>query len=414
MKNWPRLLAHQPLVPGVIKSDYEDFQVEEIPLYPFSGEGTHTFFKVEKRGLSSMQAVSDISRALGVRRMDIGIAGLKDAKAVTRQWMSVEHIEPDRLKALDIPRLKIVETTQHTNKLRIGHLRGNRFLIKVRSVPPASIPLVRAGVAQLAREGVPNYFGQQRFGSRGDTWMLGREMLRNNLDEALDLMLGRPNEFDSEDTRAARSLYEQGNYDAAAKKWPGLFKEERRALRVLEKSGKKKRAFLAIDERIREFYLSAYQSDLFNRIVAERLPMGLGKLEKGDLAYVHGPGAVFFVEDPAREQPRADALEISPTGPMFGNRMSIAEGIAGTQERTVLEEERLTLDTFRTAKMRIQGNRRPLRFPVRDVEIELEEDGRGAYLALRFTLPRGCYATALLRELFDASLAGDTDSDDDE
>src|SRR5690606_18406346 len=92
MEDWPRLLTDFEPLPGVIKEDYDDFVVEELPLYAASGAGTHTYFLLEKRGLSTMQAVNDMARALGVRRIDIGYAGLKDARAVTRQWMSVEHV----------------------------------------------------------------------------------------------------------------------------------------------------------------------------------------------------------------------------------------------------------------------------------------------------------------------------------
>src|SRR5262249_17897308 len=125
MNELPRLLREFVPAPGVIKQDYDDFVVQETPLYPFSGEGTHTNFLVEKGGLSAMQAVHDLARALGVRRFEIGYAGLKDARGVTRQWMSVEHVEAERVRAVEIPRIRVLETTRHTNKLRIGHLRGN-------------------------------------------------------------------------------------------------------------------------------------------------------------------------------------------------------------------------------------------------------------------------------------------------
>jgi tRNA pseudouridine13 synthase len=415
VKTWPRLLGSLAPLPGAIKEDYEDFLVEEIPLYPLDGAGTHTYFLVEKRGLSTLQAVADISRKLGARRMDIGYAGLKDAKAVTRQWMSVEHIEPERVAALDIPRIRIVETTRHGNKLRLGHLKGNRFEIRVRRSDPERLGELRAGVETLAREGVPNYFGEQRFGVRGDGWQVGRAIIRGDLEGALDQMLGRPAETDSEAFGLARARYDAGDYAGAAQHWPPLFREERRALKALASGAKKKRAFLSVDRSVREFLISAYQSFLFNEIVAKRLSAGLGRLLPGDLAWLHFNGAVFRVEDLEREQARADALEISPSGPLFGYRMTQPEGVPGEMEAELLRSQELTPDAFHTEHLRVKGARRALRFPMRDSQVALEEDARGLYLALRFILPRGCYATTVLRELFvgggDAEPADEHDSD---
>ena len=101
MNDLPRLLSTLSPTPGVIKGDYEDFVVEEIPLYTASGEGTHTYFQIEKRGLSTLQAAADIAAALNVGRREIGFAGMKDARAVARQWLSVEHVEALRAQ-LDV------------------------------------------------------------------------------------------------------------------------------------------------------------------------------------------------------------------------------------------------------------------------------------------------------------------------
>ncbi|MBI5863665.1 MAG: tRNA pseudouridine(13) synthase TruD [Planctomycetes bacterium] len=407
MNDWPRLLADLPLATGLIKQDYEDFTVEEIPLYPFTGEGDHTYFLVEKRGLSTLQAISDLAARLGVRRMDIGYAGLKDAKAVTRQWMSVEHTEPERVAALEIPRLRILETTRHGNKLRLGHLRANRFEIRVRQTQTERLPELHAGLERLVALGVPNYFGAQRFGSRGDGWVVGKAIVRGDLGGALDQMLGRPASGDPQPTGRARELYEAGEFEKAADLWPRLYREERRALRALAKGVRKKRVLLGVDRQVRDLLISAYQSHLFNRMLASRLPAGLHRLTLGDLAWVHRNGAVFRVEDVAVEQPRADVLEISPSGPLFGYRMTQPEAAPGEAEAALLAEEQLSPEAFRGERLRIKGGRRPYRFPVSDASIRLEEDARGPYLGLSFTLPRGCYATSLLRELFAAPVDGE-------
>jgi tRNA pseudouridine13 synthase len=397
----PRLLANFQPAAGVIKEDYEDFLVEEVPLYAASGEGTHTYFLLEKRGLSTMQAVHDIARALNVRRRDIGYAGLKDARAVTRQWMSVEHVSRERLEDLQLARMRVLQVTSHTNKLRLGHLRGNTFVIKVRQTEPQRLAELQDALATLAEKGVPNYFGQQRFGGRGDAWETGRAVVHGDLAEALDLILGRPNDRDHGSVRRARQLYELGKYTDAARAWPGMFRDERRALKTLQRTGgKKKRGFLAIDASLRKFYVSAYQSYLFNCVVASRLRSDFHRILPGDLAWLHANGAVFEVVDEAVEQPRTDAFEISATGPLFGYRMTPATGRPGKIEADLLAAEGLTPESFRAANLRIKGGRRPLRFRPTDALIRLGADARGTYLELWVTLPRGCYATSLLRELF--------------
>jgi tRNA pseudouridine13 synthase len=409
----PRVLDALQPAPGVIKSDYDDFVVEETPSYSPGGTGTHSYFLLEKRGLSTMQAVNDLARALNVSRRDIGYAGLKDARAVTRQWMSIEHVDPERVKSLQIARLEILEVDRHTNKLRLGHLVGNRFEIKVRRTQPERLAELQDGLAVLERGGVPNYFGQQRFGGRGDAWRTGRAVVRGNLAEALDNVVGRPSHADHGNIKRARELYEAGKYAEAAQRWPGMFRDERRALKALQRTkGNKKRAFLAIDRSLRQFYVSAFQSYMFNRVVEQRIKSGLGTLWKGDLAYRHGNGAVFTVEDAEFEQPRADAFEISPSGPLYGYRMTEPHGRAAEIESRVLGDEGLEPVSFRSEKLRVKGARRPLRFQPTDTSIKLGADERGAYLELRFELPRGCYATSLLRELFSDPTVADASADD--
>ena len=397
----PRLLKDMSLVRGVTKTDYTDFFVEELPLYPLDGHGTHTFFQIEKSGLSTMNAVNDIARVLNIRRREIGLAGLKDARAVTRQWLSIEHIEPSVVQTLDIPRIRVLEVNRHGNKLRLGHLRGNQFVIKIRDTEPTRLGELQHGLAELTRLGVPNYFGPQRFGGRGDAWAVGQAILYGQPENALDIILGQPNELDRGNVRRARKLYELGNYEHAIKQWPGMFHDERRALRALARSGgKKHRGLAAIDKAMRRFYVSAYQSHLFNQIVAERVKEGLDRLWPGDLAWIHANGAVFRVEDVSVEQVRAERGEISPSGPLFGYRMTEPTGRAGELENHLLNSEGLTKDAFRSGPLRVKGARRAIRFLPEKASISLGADDRGTYLELRFVLPRGCYATALLREMF--------------
>jgi len=399
----PYLTTDVPGIGGRVKSRPEDFLVEEVPLYEPSGQGTHVYFRIAKTGLPTMQAVRDIARALGRPARDIGYAGLKDADAVATQMLSIEHVDPARVENLSLPRIRVLSVSRHTNKLKLGHLKGNRFTIRLRHVDAGRAGDVRAILATLARRGVPNYFGPQRFGMRGDTWQVGRAILRQDFNEAAAVMLGRAGPGDHGPVRRARELFDKSDFAGAAQAWPYPFHNERRLCRVLARSsGNTRRAFAAVDKQLRRFFLSAYQSDLFNRVVARRID-SLDRLLPGDLAWRHPQGAVFRVDEPAIEQQRCDAFEISPTGPLFGHRMTQPHGAPREIEDAVLADEHLTLDDWRAAGgHNTRGGRRPLRFQPHDAAVSVAHDDAGPCIELNFFLESGCYATTVLREIYNS------------
>ncbi|MEJ2557785.1 MAG: tRNA pseudouridine(13) synthase TruD [Anaerolineae bacterium] len=148
-----------------------------------------------------------------------------------------------------------------------------------------------------------------------------------------------------------------------------------------------------LDKKLRRLFLSAYQSYLFNRLLAQRIH-NMDQLEAGDVAFIHASGAAFVVQEPAIEQPRADRLEISPSGPLFGPKSLLAEGRPGQRERDLLKESGLSLAEFRLPGIKFKGARRPFRIPLTDVQASWD-DG----LILSFRLPAGSYATEVLREV---------------
>jgi tRNA pseudouridine13 synthase len=398
------LTADLPGTGGVIKLFDEDFLVEELPRYPASGVGTHTFAFIEKKGLGTREALDRISQALGIPRRVIGTAGLKDTHAITRQWISIEHVPPQRLEALDLPDIRVLQVTQHSNKLKPGHLAGNRFVIRLRKL---AMPIEQAAqtaeqvLSILTRKGVPNYFGPQRFGNRSDNHLLGRAVIDNDADRVIDLFIGQPDtSLDSALMLEARGHYVAGRYEEAYRLWPKQIPERRRILKsLLVNNGNKNRAFHAMDKHLKGFFVSAYQSSVFNRVLAARMP-DIDKLLLGDMAYKHDNGACFHVEDPAAEQPRCDRLEISPTGPLFGLRMTRLTGLAGEIENPIIEQEALTDQQLRMMKrLGGVGGRRPLRFIPRNASVATAQDDFGPYLELHFELDSGCYATTLLAEI---------------
>lgn len=335
----PRLCADVPGIGGRVKAEPEDFVVEEIPAYHPSGEGEHLFLWIEKRDVSAEQLQRHVARVCGLKPGDVGMAGLKDRRAVARQYVSIPADRADRVPGLNTEAIRVLEFARHGNKLKTGHLRGNRFSILVREVAENAEELARPIAARIAERGFPNYFGEQRFGHEGETLALGFDLLRGRK---------RPNAIP-----AAR------------------------------------RRFLL------RLSLSAVQSALFNGALAERLRDGLiERVLPGDVMEVVESGGKFVVEDAAREQPRYDAGEIVPTGPLFGPKMRQPTGeVVVREERLLSQFEVQATDFARHAKL-LPGARRA--YMIRPGELAIARDPAG--LRLRFTLPPGTYATTLLDE----------------
>ncbi|MHC4914625.1 MAG: tRNA pseudouridine(13) synthase TruD, partial [Planctomycetota bacterium] len=149
----PHLTGGLRGVGGRTRQRPEDFVVEEIPLYPFSGGGEHTCLLVEKTGISTVEAVRRMARALGRREKDFGYAGHKDARAVTRQWFTVSRLAESDAWQLSAAGLRPCDVTRHGNRLKAGHLAGNRFEIVVRGVAGGAAAAARAVLDVLAARG---------------------------------------------------------------------------------------------------------------------------------------------------------------------------------------------------------------------------------------------------------------------
>ncbi len=309
--------------------------MEELALYEPTGTGAHTWLWIEKRGLATMEMIAGMAEVLSVREREFGYAGLKDAHAVTRQWVSLEGLDEAKIPSLENDRVRVLRATRHGNKLKLGHLRGNRFDLLVRGASDADS--VRTNLQHMVRVGVPNYFGEQRFGKRGA-----------NLDKGMRILHGNPR-------KAAR----------------------------------------AMPKRLMRLLISAVQSEVFNRVLVRRLE-SMDRMWAGDVAWLHRNGACFPCEDPKSEQIRCDAFEISPSGPLPGPKMLRPRLEPGRIEEEITAELELTPEVFGRLPHAInQGGRRPLRVPLWEPEVIAEAEG----LRLRFGLPKGSYATSVLREI---------------
>lgn len=387
---------------GVIKQRPEDFFVQELPLYEPSGEGEHVYVEIQKVGVTTFDAITRIARALNVSSRDIGYAGLKDASAITRQILSIPGTTEEAVMKLQLENITPQWAMRHGNKLRIGHLVGNRFAIRIRHVDPTAVIRLRPVLARLEQRGMPNYFGEQRFGRRGDNHLLGAALVRGDNEGLLKLLLGTPHpQIDDPQQLKAREAYDRGELEDSMRAWPRRSGMERRVLARLIKTGKPAAAVRAIDFKLRNLWISALQSHGFNLVVAERIRAGtLDRIIDGDLAEKHDNGAVFRVEDPAAEQPRCDVFDISPTGPLLGYRMTQPTGEALRIEEAALGSLGLQPSDFRGGiDVKSRGARRALRVRPRDIQLQGGVDEHGPHITVAFTLPAGSFATVLLREI---------------
>ena len=353
--NWPLLTADLPGIAGTLKSQPEDFEVEEIPAYLPSGDGEHLFLWIEKRGVSADELARHLSSVLDISPGDLGIAGLKDKHAVTRQFVSVPRRIESLLPSLNSDNIRVLNSTPHKNKLRTGHLHGNRFRVLVRNVETDALAKANAIAERVRLSGLPNYFGSQRFGNNGSTLKQGLSLLSES----------------------------------------GASSEPSRKGRDRQRTG---RRFL------HRLALSAAQSWLFNQVLAERLRDGLlDRVLLGDVMQVCVSGGLFVVLDVPAEQSRFDAHETVMTGPMFGPKMKPTTDEPATREQRVLDAAQLSPDAFRRYGHLTDGTRRPLLVRPDDLQISAVPDG----LLFEFALPSGCYATVLLHEFMKADTMTD-------
>jgi tRNA pseudouridine13 synthase len=405
------LSADLPGIGGTIKQRPGDFLVEEQPLYATRGHGEHVFLLIEKTSLTTTDIVRDLARAFRVGRNDVGYAGLKDKHAIVRQhfsvWLPDRKDEMECIQRLADRRLmKVLWSDRHTNKLRRGHHGGNRFIIKIRNVQSTDVLKAKRVIDRLYAQGVPNFVGDQRFGYRQHNHLLGKLLLAGEYETLLNEMLGKAIDADPPNMQKARTAYDQRNYEEALKHWPKHLRFDRQALDALRQGLDAKQAVMAIYRTQREFLVSALQSAMFNSILDRRLREGkLARIIPGDLAWKHDNRSVFLVDEETAEKENAPAgrvpsLEVSPSGPMWGINMTRAEGEPGEIENQVLDIFGVRPEQLAgVGDVHAEGSRRPMRIALRDPEVTGGADDHGPFVRVAFEMPRGAFATIVLREV---------------
>jgi tRNA pseudouridine13 synthase len=343
----PFITDDLPGVGGEIKAEPTHFVVEEIPLYEAKGEGHHVYVCLTREGMTTRTLKTRLVELFDLREVDVGCAGLKDKHARTTQTFSLLLPKADPQEVADtiadqLP-VEVEWVRRHRNKLKIGHLLGNRFRVVLLDPEPGAMEGARR-ISQAVRErGLPNFYGVQRFGAQGDNAQRGRQILFG------------------EGTR---------------RRW------------------------------LRRFLLRAYQSGLFNTWLTERIRLGwFSVLMTGDIAKKTDTGGLFLVEDAAAERPRFERREIIYTGPIYGYRLFEASGEPGRLERALMEIEGITSQMLRDARLR--GSRRRAQLLLDDLRVEPHARG----LCFEFSLPKGAYATTLLREFTKREVTFEFESD---
>ncbi len=348
------------LLPLSVKNEFvfnpspRDFTVEENPLYEFSGSGEHLILQVRKKGLSTWELTDLLSNRLGIPKRQIGYAGLKDKHALTTQYLSLPATVEKQLERFEDERVKILHTTRHENKLRVGHLKGNRFRLRFKKVLGVQKEKIERVLDWIEANGMPNYFGEQRFGTGGNNWQEGEA-----------LVAGR--------------------------------------LRIRER-------------KMREFLISAYQSKLFNDWLSRRIGISrlleeftekevesIEKLPAGTLTgtrkqehffriiagdwMMHYPyGRLFVAENLTSEAAKFAAKDRCPTGLLPGKKA-----------KRSLDPARSIEEEYDDEGIKEQGSRRyAWVFPS---EIQRRYVPEKAHYELGFTLPKGSYATVLVAML---------------
>lgn len=410
----PRMLAAMPADGGArIKERPGDFLVEELPLYEPSGEGEHLYLRIMKEDLSHHEMVRILCGHFGVGPAAVGFAGMKDRMAVTSQTVSVHLPRQPELRAIRDPRIQVLWTSWHVNKLRRGHLAGNRFSVRVRGIEPTRAPAAWRAVKELERAGVPNAFGPQRFGMRGDNHLLGALLLCGRHEELLGALASGAAGTFPESERAARESVDAGRFDEAVRLWPRGLDAERAATRALARGADARTAVGAVPRDVRELWSDAWQSAVFNRLLAGRIADGtVSSVLPGDVAWKHANGAQFLASDEAFAADgdrslaaRAALHEISAAGPLPGFSCLRALGDVERREREAIAAFGVDPVLFDGSGSHPAGGRRPYRVRLSNPEIESGFDGDGPYVRVAFDLPAGAYATAVLREAFGDSVA---------
>jgi len=330
-----------------------DFVVEELPLYEMSGEGEHLVLFIRKKGLSTLELVGMIAKHLGIKNKEIGYAGLKDKHAMTKQYISILKKYEEKMDEFEHENVKILSKAYHNNKIRTGHLKGNRFYIKLKKVNPTSAAKIDEALKNISKDGMPNFFGYQRFGNDGDNHILGEKIAK-----------GEKKERNPKIKRLLINSYQSHLFN--------LWLSRRLEINTLVEKFKPEELEALLN----------MPNDELTKMKKQKHPF---KLINGDIMEHYPYGRLFDFDGSQEDLDRFNDRNISPTGLLCGKKVKTSSDMAGVIEKDFDDE------------INADGARRYAWVYPLDVEGRFKPVE--AHYELNFTLPKGSYATVLLEEL---------------
>ena len=431
---------------GAIKRSVEDFVVEEalvdgskarvfgsggdvggMVLGSSLSEGRYLLCVLVKRNWDTFIVLARIARQLGLRSGQVQIAGIKDAKAVTAQYVTFEDVSVEAVRKFGLKDVELRPIGYLRMALSAYYLLGNGFRVAVRGVR-RSRAVVEERVRKTMDEigllgGVPNFFGHQRFGTvRPITHLVGKEVVHGNVRKAVMLFLAKPSVYEHPESRLVRQgLRDSLDFERALADFPEQLRYERMLLkRLAEDSGDFEAAFSVLPARLRVLFVEAYQSCLFNRFLSGRIRRGLslGVAEVGDFVVsversglpMSGLFKVVSIENLAEINRAISVGKMRVAIPLVGYGRGVSQGVQGEIERKIMEDEGVVPGDFRVGSLpdlSSKGGLRAVVAPVKDFSFSVGDDddagSSGLRVSVDFSLYRGAYATVVLREIMKSS-----------
>jgi tRNA pseudouridine13 synthase len=428
---------------GVIRESVDDFVVEEVlvdgskaeiekstesrVLGASSARQRHLLCVLVKRNWDTFIALRNIAKQLGVDQGQIQIAGIKDAKAVTAQHITVENCSMEDASRVNFKEIEIRPVGYVRDKLSPYYLLGNNFTISIKNIEYSELAvakLITETASSLdALGGIPNFFGHQRFGTtRPITHLVGKAIVEGDFEEAAMLFLAKPSVHEHPSSRRARAeLQSTRDFKLALQNFPKQLRFERFMLwHLVEKTEDFVGAFRRLPVKLQTLFVQAYQSYLFNRFLSERVKNGfsLNKAEIGDyVVNVERSGLPMFhtvkftdSENVSEVNKLVNAGRMQVALPLIGVKQRLSQGVMEQIERQILEEENVETRNFRVngvREMNRRGGLRAVATPVRSFKlhgVSASATKKRTHRAdLSFMLLRGSYATLFLREIMKPS-----------
>ncbi len=408
-----------PGVGGKIRQLMDDFYVEEISSRTEGKEGQYLIVELNKWDWDMHHVIRDLSRSLGISQKRFSWAGTKDKRAITKQKISIWDISEEELRNVNLPRVELHAIGRSNKKVELGDLLGNSFRITIRNVdlPPDEaekrIQSISEEIAQLG--GLPNFFGVQRFGTlRSITHLVGDAIIKGDFERAALIYMAKPFPSEPEETRSAREhVWRTHDFKGGLKLFPRHLRYERAMMNHLASNPSDYiGAFRTLSPGLKKLFVHAYQSYIFNKILSRRLQKGLpfSIAMDGDIVcFVNKSGLPDVSRIQFVNEDNVDGINnlirrkrAFLTAPIVGYESKLAKGEPGEIEKSVIDEMLIDLNDFTIPKMpelASSGLRREILLSVQPThEIDTDLNSSCTKVVLRFSLPKGCYATVVLRE----------------